>query len=124
MSVRQKIEEKLNGGFVFDQALWEASAARHGHWDMARIFKQFDSDGSGYLSLDELQRAFHAIGLPRRQGAKADQDAATFAAMDTDGNGMIDLVEFENNLPHDVREKLEEKLDGGWEFDPALWAQK
>lgn len=87
------------------------------------MFKQFDSDGSGYLSMGELQRAFRAIGLPKRSGEKLELDAQMFKQMDTDGNGMIDVIEFENNLPDDVREKLEEKLNGGWEFDPQLWAE-
>ena len=121
--VRAKIEEKLNGGFVFDKKQWEASAAKLSHWDMAKVFKQFDSDGSGYLSMDELQRAFRAIGLPKRSGEKLELDAQMFKQMDTDGNGMIDVQEFEHNLPDDVREKLEEKLNGGWEFDPQKWAE-
>ena len=53
--------EKLNGGFKFDPAIWAASAARHGHWDMSRVFKMFDGDSDGYLSMRELQRAFRAI---------------------------------------------------------------
>ena len=121
--VRQKIEEKLNGGFVFDKKLWEATAAKFGHWDMARVFKQFDTDGSGYLSMGELKRAFRAIGLDARKGGKLELDEQMFATFDSSGDGKVDVKEFEANMPDDLRDKLEEKLNGGWEFDPQLWAE-
>ena len=56
---------------------------------MGRVFKQFDTDGDGFLDMAELKRAFRAIGLEKRTGAKAELDAKTFAAMDTNGDGVI-----------------------------------
>ena len=75
----------------FDPRLWAESAARHGHWDMAKVFRQFDSDHSGFLSAGELKRAFRAIGLPKRSGAKLELDEQMFRSMDTDGNGKLDV---------------------------------
>ena len=39
-----------------------------------------------------------------------------------DGNGTIDLEEWEQNLRPDLRAMVQEKLRTGWKFDPALWA--
>ena len=86
------------------------------------VFKQFDSDGDGCLTMGEMKRAFRAIGFERRVGFKAELDYDTFRAMDTDGNGTIDLEEWEQNLRPDLRAMVQEKLRTGWKFDPALWA--
>ena len=37
---RAKIEEKLDQGWKFDKAKWEASIARHAKWDMGKVFKR------------------------------------------------------------------------------------
>ena len=37
------------------------------------------------------------------------------------GDGFIDVFEFERNLFPKTRKKIEEKLDGGWTFDKAAW---
>ena len=89
--MRTKIVQLLNGGFQFNPAQWAASAARHGSWSLAAIFRKFDTSGDGYLSMGELKRAFRAIGLQKRSGEKVELDEATFHAMDTDGNGKIDV---------------------------------
>lgn len=87
------------------------------------VFRQFDSDGDGCLTMGEMKRAFRAIGFEKRVGFKAEMDYETFRAMDTDGNGTIDLEEWEQNLRPDLRAMVQEKMRSGWKFDPALWAE-
>ena len=116
---RKKIEAKLDAGWTFNPEVWEASVARHAKWDMGKVFKQFDGDGDGQLSLREFQRAFRALGLPKRGGGKMVVDEAMFKSFDTDGDGYISLQEFEENLLPRTRAKIEAKLDSGWKFDVA-----
>jgi len=120
--VRQKIVAQLNGGWTFDPVKWAESAARHESWDLERVFQKFDSDSDGFLTINEMQRAFRAIGLEGKGGAKFELDKASFASMDADGNGVIDLAEFKTNIPPELKKALEEKLNGGWEFDEGAWA--
>ena len=63
------------------------SCARHAKWDMSKVFKQFDFDGDGYLTIEELQSAFKALGLKRRTGKKLEVDLAMFKSFDTNGDG-------------------------------------
>jgi len=121
-ALRAKIEEKLDAGWQFDPVKWRASVARHAKADFSKIFKSFDTDGDGVLSMGELQRAFRALGLKKRDGSKYDIDKAMFDTLDSDGDGFVTLEEFENNLPMPVRARLEAQLRAGWKFDPDLWA--
>merc|ERR1719160_2325190 len=118
---RAKIEEKLALGWVFDKELWEASAARHSTWNMAKVFKQFDSDADGFLTMGELKRGFRALGLEKRSGEKLEVDDAMFKSFDTNGDGKVSLEEFQANLFDKTRAKIEEKLNAGWTFDAAAW---
>ena len=86
---RKKIEEKLDGGWRFDPALWAASQARHSKPNYAKIFKKFDTDGDGVLDMRELKRAFRALGLKKRDGEKYDLDMMTFKSMDVNGDGKV-----------------------------------
>ena len=52
---RRKIEAKLDGGWKFDEAAWQASVNRHARWDMAKVFKQFDADADGKLDIYEAR---------------------------------------------------------------------
>lgn len=81
--VREKLEERLNGGWEFNPQLWADSKQRHKRWDMAKVFAKFDTDADGYLSLPELVRAFRAIGLKKRRGDKGKMDLAMFRSFDT-----------------------------------------
>ena len=66
----------LEGGWKFDQATWDASVARHKKYDMKQIFAQFDHEGKGRLDIYTIARAFRAMGLPKRDGAKMEMDKA------------------------------------------------
>ena len=90
-------------------------------WDLQNIFLQFDMDGDGYLNLGEMQRAFRAIGLKKRSGAKLEVDQAMFDSFDTNGDGMVSLAEFDANLKPKTRAAIEAKLSEGWVFDKAKW---
>ena len=70
------------------------------------------------LDIYEIARAFRAIGIGKRTGAKGAIDAKMFQAFDTNGDGKVTPAEFEANMPVAVRQKIEEKLNGGWKFDP------
>ena len=91
-------------------------------WDLGATFMQFDTDGDGVLDMGEFQRAFRAIGLTKRSGAKMEIDQKMFNAFDTNRDGRISVAEFEDNLFPKTRAKIEEKLDAGWKFDAKRWA--
>ena len=58
---RRKIEAKLDAGWKFDAETWKKSCERHARWDMSKVFKQFDADGDGKLTIHEFARAFRAL---------------------------------------------------------------
>ena len=119
----EKIEEKLDAGWKFDAEKWKASAERHARWDMSKVFKQFDSDGDGQMNMREFMRAFRALGLEKRTGGKVEIDEKMFKSFDSNGDGMVTLKEFEENLHEKTRQKIADKLDAGWTFDAAKWAE-
>jgi len=55
--------------------------------DLKKIFMELDVDGSGSITLDELQR-----GLGERENAQ--ELLQVLQAADTDGNGVINYTEF------------------------------
>jgi len=120
---REKIEQMLNSGWKFDPELWAKSVERHSKWDMAKVFKQFDTNGDGELDMDEFKRAFRALGLKKRDGEKYSVDQEMFNSFDSNGDGKIQLEEFEKNMKPRTRAKIEELLEAGWKFDPELWAE-
>ena len=120
---RKKIEMLLEGGWTFDKAAWDASIARHKKYDMANVFKGFDLDGDGKLTMKEFYRAFRAMGLEKRAGEKMEIDKAMFDAFDTNGDGYVSLVEFQENLLPKTRKKIVDKLEAGWTFDEVKWAE-
>merc|ERR1719321_1047496 len=88
---------------------------------MDKVFKQFDTDADGFLSMDEMKRGFRALGLQRRSGEELEVDEAMFKSFDTNGDGKVSLAEFEANLFAKTRAKIEEKIASGWKFEPELW---
>ena len=122
LALRAKLEAKLDAGWKFDEVKWKASQERHKTWNMAKVFKMFDTEGRGTLSDGMLKRAFRALGLKKRSGEKMEMDEAMFKQFDTSGDGNVSLEEFESNVPPAVRAKIIEKLEGGWKFDLALWS--
>ena len=85
-------------GWQFDHEKWAASMARHQHWDMSKVFKQFDVDGDGYMDMREFMRAFRALGLSKRSGEKLTVDEAMFRSFDQNDDGVVTLAELEQNL--------------------------
>jgi len=120
---RRKIEMKLEEGWKFDKEAWDASVARHKKWDMAEVFKGFDTDGDGKLAMREFYRAFRALGLEKRSGEKMEIDKKMFDSFDEDKDGFVTLQEFQDNLQPKTRKKIELKLNSGWTFDPAKWTE-
>ena len=118
---RAKIEAELNKGWVFDKAKWDASKERHSKINMSKVFKQFDTDNDGVLDIREMQRAFRAIGLKKRDGTKMEVDLEMFNSFDTNKDGKVSLAEFEANLKDTTRAKIEAEVNGGWVFDDAKW---
>ena len=90
-------------------------------WDLTSVFVQFDTDGDGKLDMGEFQRAFRALGLKKRSGAKMSIDQQMFNSFDTNRDGVIDIDVFNANLYPATRAKIEEKLDSGWKFDKKRW---
>ena len=73
--------------------------------DLRGVFEQWDVDGSGELELEELERAFRAVGLG------GVDFAACFAALDADGSGGVTYAEFEDGLPPSLRATIESRLN-------------
>ena len=67
------------------------------------MFKHFDLDEDGFLSMGELKRAFRALGLKKRDGSKLEVDEEMFKSFDTNGDGKVSLVEFEAGLKPKTR---------------------
>lgn len=68
--------------------------------DLRAVFARWDTDGTGTLQLDELKRAFLAVGV------EGDLEEA-FATLDSDGDGLLTFEEFESGLPDAWREQIE-----------------
>merc|ERR1719222_394117 len=100
---RKMLEAKLDNGFNFDPAKWAESAPKV---DLSKAFACFDTSGDGFLSLDELKRAFRAIGFK-----KLEVTEDVLKSFDTNGDGKVSLEEFEANLHEKTRTMLEAKLD-------------
>merc|ERR1719345_11734 len=118
---RRKIEDLLEGGWVFDKAAWDASVARHNKYNLADIFKGFDRGGEGKIPMADFYRAFRAMGLPKRDGEKVEMDKKMFDSFDSNGDGFVTLVEFQENILPKTRKKIEMKLEEGWKFDQIKW---
>eukprot|EP00966_Prymnesium_polylepis_P198395 4597726-Prymnesium_polylepis.1 len=73
--------------------------------DVAKVFGQFDTDGSGTLSLAELKRALACLGL-----AKLDVEEA-LSGFDEDGDAQISLAEWKANLHERTLQLMAKKLD-------------
>ena len=85
LALRAKLEAKLDAGWKFDEEKWKASQERHSKWNMAKVFKNFDTDDDGYLEMEELKRGFSSMGLKKRSGEKYEIDEAMFKSFDTNG---------------------------------------
>ena len=44
-------------------------------------------------------------------------------SFDTNGDGFVSIVEFQEQLLPKTRKKIEMKLEGGWTFDATKWAE-
>lgn len=57
--------------------------------EMQRIFKKFDTDGDGHISLSELGEALRNLG-----STSPEEVQGMMAELDSDGDGFIDYSEF------------------------------
>lgn len=73
--------------------------------DLALVFAQFDTDNSGKLDRSELRVGITALGMN-----DVDIDEL-IAKMDADGDGEIDLQEWTDSLPKEVKQKMSACLD-------------
>jgi len=87
---RQMLEAKLDNGFNFDPAKWAESAPKV---DLSKAFACFDTSGDGFLDLDEMKRAFRAIGFK-----KLEVTDDIFKSFDSNGDGRISWEEFRRLL--------------------------
>ena len=66
---------------------------------VSALFREWDADGDGLISRDEMRRAMKRLGLggssPSEKEAVQEALASLFAAIDTDGSGAISLRELE-----------------------------
>jgi len=75
--------------------------------DCERVFKRFDVNGDGKISLSEFAEALKVLGLTSQEEVER-----RMAEIDKDGDGFItldELIQFHNanpNLMYDVLKKL------------------
>ena len=72
---------------------------------LAKVFAQLDLDGNGVLDEAELRQGLRALGF---KGAEFEE---IFRMADVDGDGLISLHEFQNNLDGRARRRLTEQLN-------------
>jgi len=68
-----------------------SAQARDSYDNLRDVFERFDKDNSGSLEKTELPEALNELGLHYSEG----ELSATFAEMDSNGDGQVDLEEFE-----------------------------
>mmetsp|Transcript_28938 Transcript_28938/g.67308 ORF Transcript_28938/g.67308 Transcript_28938/m.67308 type:complete len:2187 (+) Transcript_28938:98-6658(+) len=92
-----------------DQEDMLSALARDGHGEWLRMqswFRQLDDDGSGSLGPEELKAALEGLGMKAHKRAMRE----LMETLDKDGDGEVDLSEFMEHLPSDVKQAIEERL--------------
>ena len=80
---------------------------------IGRIYRQFDADQSGGLSLDEMNAGLRQFGLPsdrKPQLTGEDWDVVTEHGRLLDSNGELSIKGFENMMLHQIRVYTHKKL--------------
>lgn len=95
-ALRDAIESKMN-----DQDLIDGFRPLV---DLAKVFDQFDTDGSGDLTFKEIKRALTCLGLK-------DQAEEMMANLDENQDGVISLEEWKTHLTKDMLYTMSCKLD-------------
>ncbi|KAF4315469.1 hypothetical protein G195_009682 [Phytophthora kernoviae 00238/432] len=85
---------------------------------IARVFRQYDVDGSGEMTLDEFQHFYRALlgrGSGSSETASEDQVRQVFSVLDASGDGSVTLEEFQlwwkTKLQLEVKESEEVATD-------------
>merc|ERR1712224_1045979 len=74
--------------------------------DLQKLYKRFDKDGSGSMSLAECSRLLEHVGLSPKTQQEQRHIGVLLEAIDEDGNGELDFEEFAH-LCQRVREMLQ-----------------
>ena len=88
----RNVDETSKGGIDFSQFM--ELMVKHGSdidEDIVKSFKVFDRDGDGLITEDELHITMNNLGEPMNEN----QVTAMIAEADLDGDGKINLKEFQ-----------------------------
>eukprot|EP01065_Artemidia_motanka_P047259 TRINITY_DN7361_c0_g1_i1.p1 TRINITY_DN7361_c0_g1~~TRINITY_DN7361_c0_g1_i1.p1 ORF type:complete len:2051 (+),score=805.57 TRINITY_DN7361_c0_g1_i1:77-6229(+) len=110
-------QEFTGGGTVETDSMWnavvQAEIERRTGQDRAvleklvRAFERYDLDNNMRLDLSELGNALRSMDLRHD-----DSEVATvFLALDTDRSGSVELTEWLDNMPQDLRQQILSRLD-------------
>ena len=85
--------------------------------DLRALFRELDTDGSGFLDMHEIEHAAQRLGFPFESKAELH---ATFERLDKDGNGRVEEEELSRwNGPENDKDGLWKKLHHEINVTPA-----
>eukprot|EP00897_Mesotaenium_endlicherianum_P006771 jgi/Mesen1/6121/ME000312S05264 len=82
--------------------------------ELLEVFKLFDSDGSGFISANELHAVFTSLG---ETGVSLGDCTRMIAGVDTNGDGYVGFEEFENMMYNACIPSTPSSSSDGYESD-------